>query len=84
MPVAEPSVGATADATVARADAARELTRARERVERDADRRVEHERRTILRALGANSGDRARTADALQVGYKALLVRMKELGIEQV
>ncbi len=44
---------------------------------------AEAERRKILRTLKENNGDRARTADALQVGYRTLLVRMKELGIEQ-
>ena len=40
-------------------------------------------KRKILRTLKENSGDRARTADVLQVGYRTLLVRMKELGIEE-
>ena len=44
---------------------------------------AEAERRKILRTLKENSGDRARTADVLQVGYRTLLVRMKELGIEE-
>ncbi len=43
---------------------------------------AEAERRKILRTLKENNGDRARTADVLQVGYRTLLVRMKELGIE--
>ncbi len=50
----------------------------------DAIRRVstEAERRKIARALKDNNGDRARAADVLQVGYRALLVKMKELGLE--
>ena len=44
---------------------------------------AEAERRKILRTLKENNGDRARTADVLQVGYRTLLVRMKELGIEE-
>lgn len=44
---------------------------------------AEAERRKILRTLKENNGDRGRTADVLQVGYRTLLVRMKELGIEQ-
>lgn len=44
---------------------------------------AEAERRKILRTLKENNGDRARTADVLQVGYRTLLVRMKDLGIEE-
>jgi transcriptional regulator with GAF, ATPase, and Fis domain len=43
---------------------------------------AEAERRKILRAVKEAGGDRARAADLLQVGYKALLSKIKDLGIE--
>jgi len=43
---------------------------------------AEAERRKILRAIKEAGGDRARAADLLQVGYKALLAKIKDLGIE--
>jgi DNA-binding NtrC family response regulator len=43
---------------------------------------AEVERRKIKRALQDAGGDKGRAADLLQVGYKALLVRMKDLGLD--
>jgi DNA-binding NtrC family response regulator len=43
---------------------------------------AEAERRKILRAIKEAGGDRARAADLLQVGYRALLSKIKDLGIE--
>jgi DNA-binding NtrC family response regulator len=43
---------------------------------------AEAERRKIVRAVREAGGDRARAADLLQVGYKALLARIKDLGID--
>jgi DNA-binding NtrC family response regulator len=44
---------------------------------------AEAERRKIQRALGEAGGDRGRAADILHVGYKALLAKMKDLGLDQ-
>ncbi len=44
---------------------------------------AEAERRAIQKALKAASGDKARVADALQVSYKTLLARLRELGLEK-
>jgi DNA-binding NtrC family response regulator len=44
---------------------------------------AEAERRKIQRALRDAGGDKGRAADLLQVGYKALLVKMKDLGVDQ-
>jgi two-component system, NtrC family, response regulator AtoC len=43
---------------------------------------AEAERRKIQRAVRDAGGDKGRAADLLQVGYRALLVKMKELGLE--
>jgi DNA-binding NtrC family response regulator len=43
---------------------------------------AEVERRKIRRALTDAGGDKGRAADLLQIGYKALLGKIKELGIE--
>ena len=43
---------------------------------------AEVERRKIIRAIRDAGGDRARAADMLQVGYKALHSKMKDLGID--
>jgi DNA-binding NtrC family response regulator len=43
---------------------------------------TEAERRKIAQVLRDTGGDRARTADALHIGYKALLGKLKELGLE--
>ncbi|MCC7031658.1 MAG: sigma-54-dependent Fis family transcriptional regulator [Acidobacteria bacterium] len=43
---------------------------------------AEAERRKVARAIREAGGDRARAADLLQVGYKALLAKVKDLGIE--
>ena len=50
----------------------------------DATARVaaEAERRKILRAVREAGGDKGRAADALQVGYKALLAKIRDLGLE--
>jgi DNA-binding NtrC family response regulator len=50
----------------------------------DATSRVlaEAERRKIQRAIRDAGGDRGRAADMLQVGYKALLAKIKDLGLE--
>jgi DNA-binding NtrC family response regulator len=42
---------------------------------------AEVERQAIRRALDQASGDAARAADQLQVGYKVLLAKMKTLGV---
>jgi DNA-binding NtrC family response regulator len=44
---------------------------------------AEAERRKISQVLKDHGGDRFRAADALQVGYKALLGRIKELGLDR-
>ena len=44
----------------------------------------EAERRKILRAIREAGGDRGRAADLLQVGYKALLAKMKDFGLDGV
>jgi DNA-binding NtrC family response regulator len=44
---------------------------------------AEAERRKIQHALREAGGDKGRAADLLQVGYKALLVKMKDLGVDQ-
>ncbi len=51
----------------------------------DAVRRVtiEVERRKIQQALKDASGNKPRAADMLRIGYKALLAKMKELGIPE-
>lgn len=43
---------------------------------------AEAERHKLQRALREASGDKARAADLLQVGYKTLLGRMKDLGLD--
>ena len=43
---------------------------------------AEVERRKILRAVREAGGDKGRAADALQVGYKALLAKIRDLGLE--
>jgi DNA-binding NtrC family response regulator len=43
---------------------------------------VEAERRKIQRAMRDANGDKGRAADLLQVGYKALLTKMKDLGLD--
>jgi DNA-binding NtrC family response regulator len=43
---------------------------------------AEAERRKILRALREAAGDKGRAADLLQIGYKALLGKIRDLGIE--
>lgn len=43
---------------------------------------AEAERRKIARAVREAGGDRARAADLLQVGYKALLAKIRDLGLE--
>jgi DNA-binding NtrC family response regulator len=43
---------------------------------------AEAERRKILRALADDGGDKARAADLLQIGFRALLVKMKDLGLD--
>jgi len=43
---------------------------------------AEAERRKIQRALREAGGDAGRAADLLQVGYRALLAKIKELGID--
>ena len=43
---------------------------------------AEAERRKIQRAMRDAGGDKGRAADLLQVGYKMLLAKMKELGID--
>ena len=43
---------------------------------------AEAERRKIQRALKDNNGDRGRAADSLQVNFKALAAKMRELGME--
>ena len=43
---------------------------------------AEAERRKIQRAVREASGDKGRAADLLQVGYKALLAKMRELGLD--
>ena len=43
---------------------------------------TEAERRTIQRALSDAGGDKGRAADLLQIGYKALLGKMKDLGLD--
>jgi DNA-binding NtrC family response regulator len=50
----------------------------------DVSRRVtaEVERRKILQALKEAGGNKARAADLLQVGYKVLLVKLRDHGIE--
>jgi DNA-binding NtrC family response regulator len=50
----------------------------------DATARIvaEAERRKIQRAIRDAGGDRGRAADLLQVGYKALLAKMRDLGFE--
>jgi DNA-binding NtrC family response regulator len=50
----------------------------------DATARVaaEAERRKIVRALRDAGGDKGRAADALQVGYKALLAKIRDLGLD--
>lgn len=49
----------------------------------DATARVvaEVERRKVQRALSDAGGDKGRAADVLQIGYKALLGKMKDLGL---
>jgi len=50
----------------------------------EASRRVlnEVERRKIQQALKESAGDRGRAAEALQVSYKTLIAKLKELGLE--
>ena len=43
---------------------------------------AEAERRKIQRAVRDAGGDKGRAADLLQVGYKALLAKMKDLGLD--
>jgi DNA-binding NtrC family response regulator len=43
---------------------------------------LEAERRKILRAMREAGGDKGRAADSLQVGYKTLLAKIRELGLE--
>jgi DNA-binding NtrC family response regulator len=43
---------------------------------------AEVERRKIQQALHEAGGDRGRTADLLQINYKALAVKLRELGLE--
>jgi DNA-binding NtrC family response regulator len=43
---------------------------------------TEAERRKILRAVREAGGDRGRAADLLQVGYKTLLAKIKDLGLD--
>jgi len=43
---------------------------------------AEAERRKIAAAIRDAGGDRARAADMLQVGFKALLMKIKDLGLE--
>jgi DNA-binding NtrC family response regulator len=43
----------------------------------------EVERRKVALALKESGGDRVRAADALQVGYKALQGRIKDLGLDK-
>jgi DNA-binding NtrC family response regulator len=43
---------------------------------------AEAERRKIALALKESGGDKARAADALQIGYRVLLGKMKDLGLE--
>ena len=43
---------------------------------------AEVERRKIRHALREAGGDRARAADLLQVGYRALLAKLRDLGLE--
>jgi transcriptional regulator with GAF, ATPase, and Fis domain len=43
---------------------------------------LEAERRKILRAIRDAGGDKGRAADALEVGYKTLLTKIRELGLE--
>jgi DNA-binding NtrC family response regulator len=44
---------------------------------------AEAERRTIQRALREAGGDKGRAADVLRIGYKALLMKMREFGLDQ-
>ena len=50
----------------------------------EASRRIlaEVERRKILEAIGDSGGDRGRAAGLLQMSYKTLVSKLKELGIE--
>jgi transcriptional regulator with GAF, ATPase, and Fis domain len=50
----------------------------------DATARVvaEAERRKIQRALNEAGGDKGRAADLLQVGYKTLLAKLRDLGLD--
>ena len=43
---------------------------------------AEAERRKIQRAVREAGGDKGRAADLLQVGYKTLLAKMRELGVD--
>jgi DNA-binding NtrC family response regulator len=43
---------------------------------------AEAERRKIQRAMRDAGGDKGRAADLLQVGYKTLTAKMKDLGLE--